>query len=241
MIEATSRSQGGAVDIVADLAIRFFGGLVLGLPLMAATIGGMKDRYGLVVAGLLLIPVVAFIVGPDPVIGASALPGLFVIVLWIVAGARLGKPWSVWARTFYDSKRMAVAQARFPSRAERPIRPMPVLPSRPRVVEVAFGLLLVVYISALVSDPVTGALAGPLLVFVVMARMGHNWARITVTVLVCLLCGIQLRSLVQASPLVLLSLVFFFLTAAAALVLLYRPAANRFFHLRDEASESPAG
>lgn len=211
------------------------GGLVFGSLCMAATIGGMKDRYGLLLGWLLLTPLAAFDV--VPVMGqrvASSLLGLVLVAGWAVAGLRLGKPWSVWARTFYGSERMAVAQARFPSRAKLPARPLPVRPPRPREVDAAFWLLLVVCAGGLMVHPLSAVFAGPLLAFVLMARMGHHWARVTVTVFVCLLSGVQLFGYSMVPPGMTLIPFVLVVPAAAAVVLLYRPAANRYFRVPEE-------
>jgi hypothetical protein len=223
--------------LVADIVF----GLTFGLLFMAATIGGMKDRYGLLVAGFLVVPVVVFLVGPPTAGGTeypgSALAGLLFVVLWGTAGARLGKPWSVWARTFYDSERMAIATARFPSRAGLPIRPLPVRPPRPGAVEMAYRLLLVICVGLVPSNPFAGMLAGPLFAFTLMTRAGHHWARITVTVLVGLFCGLELFALVRTWPYPTVLPLVLLLPIAGMLVLLYRPEANRFYRVRDTTSE----
>jgi hypothetical protein len=115
---------------------------------------------------------------------------------------------------------------------------LPVRPPRPREVDGAFWLSLVLCVGALMAHPLSAILAGPLLAFVVMARMGHHWARVTVTVFICLFSGIQLFGYgLVPSGLMLLPFVLL-LPTAAVLVLLYRPAANRYFRAREETPEA---
>jgi hypothetical protein len=143
----------------------------------------------------------------------------------------------VWARTFYGDDRIAVARARFPSRADLPVRRCRSGRPPPREVDAAFRLLLVLCAGALLAHPLSAVLAGPMFAFAVMARKGHRWARVTVTVFVCVLTGIQVFGYGLDPPGLTLLPFVLLVPAAGVVVLLYGPAANGWFHVPEETPE----
>ncbi len=189
-------------------------GFVVALVCAAITITALKGKYTMLV--------LAFFVGS--------------VVVWTIGACRLAKPWSVWARTFYEEERMAVARSRFPERDAIPRPPSVVRPAPPQEVEIAFWLLVLAAVLGMftlaASGAANGLIAGPLVVFAVMGRAGHRWARVTVTVLAGLICLPQLAAIAIGTAAGTLSVALaavVVLLVVAALVLLYRPGASDYY------------
>lgn len=163
--------------------------------------------------------------------------GFLIRLVWIVGAIRLAKPQSVWARTFYDEARMAEAIRRFPISDSPHQLAMPALrPVPPREVRIGCWLLLVAGVVMLNAHFTFGLLAGPLIVFTVLARHGVDWARATAVIIVGLSTLLQVALIVSGAALS-MAVVTVTLTAllfTVALAMLYHPAVVDFYRFHAE-------
>ncbi len=144
---------------------------------------------------------------------------------------RLAKPQSVWARTFYDEARMAEAIRRFPvpDSPGQLVKPFP-RPVPPREVQIGYWLLLTAGVVMLAALPAFGLLAGPLIVFTVLAHHGVGWARTTAVAIAGLSTLLQIVLVVSGISVAIVAVALMAPLVAAALAVLYQRAATDFYH-----------